>query len=93
LVVSGLLQNVGTRAGAEVVQVFARDIGGVDRRLVGFAKLRLAAGTSAAVEVSIPRERLRWWNPTLGGWTTATGAVAFEIRGTFGARVITTTLG
>jgi beta-glucosidase len=92
LVVSGLLQNVGTRAGADVVQVFARDIGAVDRRLVGFAKLRLAAGTSAAVEVPIPRERLRWWNPTLGGWTTATGEVAFEIRGTFGPRVITTTL-
>jgi hypothetical protein len=73
----------------EVVQVFARDIGGVPRRLVGFQKYEVAAGASIAVEIPILPEHLRWWDPALGGWTPATGAVEFEVRGTFGTEPAT----
>jgi beta-glucosidase len=93
VVVSGTLRNVGTRPGVEVVQVFARAIGFVDRRLVGFAKLRVGAGESAEVEIPIDHDRLRWWNPASAEWTAATGDVELEIRGTFGTTVITVTLG
>ena len=42
VVVSAVLSNVGKRRGTEVIQVFARDIGGVDRRLAGFTKVARA---------------------------------------------------
>ena len=91
LVLSGTLANTGGRDGVEVVQVFACDIGGVDRRLVAFSKQRLAAGTSAPLEIPIPHERLRWWNPVSGAWTAAEGAIEFEVRGTFGTEVVSAT--
>jgi beta-glucosidase len=87
VIVSGRLSNVGDRQGSEVVQVFARNIGGVDRRLAGFAKLRLEAGDAADFTVPIELDRLRWWDPAGPGWTTATREVEFEIRGTFGTRL------
>lgn len=86
---SATLTNLGERTGVEVVQVFARDIGGVPRRLVGFQKYEVAAGASIAVEIPILPEHLRWWDPALGGWTPATGAVEFEVRGTFGTEPAT----
>ncbi len=81
---SAVLTNVGDRAGVEVLQVFARDIGGVPRKLVGFNKYRLAAGASVAVQIPIPPDHLRWWNPAVRDWTPATGSVEYEICGTFG---------
>ena len=93
VVLSADLTNVGDRDGTEVVQVFAKDIGGVDRRLAGFAKVRLDAGESAVVEIPIGREQLRWWNPEVSGWTEVTGDVQFEVRGTFGATTAVATIG
>lgn len=87
VIVSGRLSNVGLRGGTEVVLVFVRDIGGVDRRLAGFAKVRLEPGKSAPIEIPIAADRLRWWDPSGPGWTRATGEVEFEICGTFGKRV------
>ena len=92
VVVSGRLSNVGLRSGTEVVQVFARDIGGVDRRLAGFAKVRLESGESASVEIPIAPERLRWRDPEIPGWVATTGDIEFEIRGTFGKTTASTTL-
>jgi beta-glucosidase len=90
--VRGRLSNTGDRRGTEVVQVFARDIGGVDRRLAGFAKLRVNAGESVPVEIPISHERLRWWNPAVPGWVATTGEIEFEIRGTFGISAVVATL-
>ncbi len=92
VLVSGRLSNVENREGAEVVQVFAKDIGGVDRRLAGFAKVRLQPGESALVKIPISRQQLRWWNPEVADWVPADGKVDFEIRGTFGRAAASTTL-
>jgi beta-glucosidase len=92
VVLSARLANVGERKGTEVIQVFAKDIGDVDRRLAGFAKVHLEAGESAAIEVPISHEQLRWWNPAGPGWTPATGKIEFEIRGTFGTAAATAKL-
>jgi beta-glucosidase len=89
---SAHLSNTGTRKGTEVVQIFAKNIGDVDRRLAGFAKVSLEAGKSVAVEIPIGHEQLRWWNATEPGWTAATGDIEFEIRGTFGPTTVTATL-
>jgi beta-glucosidase len=92
VVVSGRLSNVGLRKGTEVIQVYAEAIGNVDRRLAGFAKVRLEAGESAEIEIPISHEQLRWWDPEVSGWAPATGDVQFEIRGTFGAAGATATI-
>ena len=91
VVLSAQLSNVGPRKGTEVIQVFAKDIGDVDRRLAGFAKVRLEAGESAAVEIPISREQLRWWNPEVPGWVMATDNIEFEVRGTFDVRTAVAT--
>ncbi len=93
VIVSGRLANAGLRSGTEVVQVFAREIGGVVRRLVGFAKLRLETGEVAEFNVPIHRDRLRWWDPAGPGWETASGDVELEIHGTFATRVVAVDLG
>jgi len=93
IVVSGRLANVGMRRGSEVVQVFARDIGGVDRRLAGFAKLRLDAGEAAEFSIPIDLDLLRWWDPAGPGWKHASGDVELEMDGTFGTRVVEVDLG
>lgn len=93
VVVFGRLSNVGLRSGTEVVLVFARDIGGVDRRLAGFAKVSLEPGRSASVEIPIATERLRWWDPSRPGWRTASGGVEFEVCGTFRKRVASVQMG
>jgi beta-glucosidase len=92
LVVSGRLANVGLRSGSEVVQVFARDIGNVDRRLAGFAKVRLQPGEETFFEIPIGGDRLRWWNPDVAEWMSASGDIEFEIRGSFGLTMLRTTL-
>ena len=92
VVVTARLSNVGIRAGTEVVQVFAKDIGGVDRRLAGFAKVSLEPGETTSVEIPIRFDRLRWWDPEIPGWVTATGRIDFEVRGTFGMATVTAAL-
>ena len=93
VIVSGHLANVGLRSGTEVVQVFAREIGGVARRLAGFTKLRLGTGEAAEVNIAIEGDLLRWWDPAGPGWRTASGDVELEIHGTFGTRVVEVDLG
>ncbi len=74
------LSNVADRAGSDVIQVFAHDIGGVMRRLVGFQKVRLAAGESARVEIGIASDRLRWWDGDQQRWESASGDVELSMR-------------
>jgi beta-glucosidase len=92
VVMSAVLSNVGTRTGTEVVQVFAKDIGEVERRLAGFTKVELEPGESALIEIPIAAERLRWWDPEVPGWVAASGKVDFEVRGTLGTATASTTL-
>jgi beta-glucosidase len=58
------LMNTGTRDGVEVVQVYAHDpvaqVTRPVRRLVGFARVPLAAGASRAVSIEIPLSRLQY---------------------------------
>ncbi len=79
------LSNTGRRSGTEVVQVYAHDIGGVPRRLVGFAKVDVPAGVSKRVTIEIPRERFGWWDPAEGGgWRLPSDVVVLSVRGSFG---------
>jgi hypothetical protein len=54
--------------------------------LVGFQKVRLAAGAREEIRLEIPRQRLRWWDPATGDWAHVSGEVALSVTGTFGTR-------
>ena len=66
--------NVSDRAGAEVVQVY-RDM--PETTLIGFAKVVLPPGTSARVEIALPRRRLQHWSNA--GWVAIGETVPVRI--------------
>lgn len=84
IVVQGDLTNSGSRRGVEVVRVFARNVGAIPRQLIGFVKVRLEAGETVPTAVSIPAERLRWWDTEAHAWAFASGTVELVVSGTFG---------
>jgi beta-glucosidase len=66
LMVSVDVQNVGPREGAEVVQLYIRDIAASMTRpvkeLKGFQRITLAAGEKKRVEFSLAPEQFGFWN-------------------------------
>ena len=75
------VSNIGQRAGSDVIRVFARDIGGMDRSLVGFAKIRLDAGATTVASVPVESDRLRVWSR--GMWAPVEGPVRCTVEGLF----------
>ncbi len=78
------IQNTGTRNGSEVIQVYAHDLGGVSRRLVGFQKVKLAERERRSVSIMLPVSNLRWWDEEAPGWVLPDGEIDLAIEGTFG---------
>lgn len=80
VVVKVEVTNTGTRAGKHVVQVYAsRADTAVDRPvrwLAGFAPVRLDAGQSATVEVTVARRRFQHFD---GGWQLEPGVFALHV--------------
>ncbi len=85
------LTNTGERAGDEVVQVYiAKPDAKVFRpalELKAFARVRLAAGESRAVEIPLDDKAFRYWNETANAWaveggsyTVLVGASCADIR-------------
>jgi beta-glucosidase len=66
------VRNTGTRAGEDVVQLYDHQRTSrtpqPDRRLVGFAKVRLAAGESRQVAITVKAADLAVWDVTRGRW-------------------------
>ena len=59
------VQNIGTREGSEVVQVYIRnpkDTEGPLKTLRGFQRVSLKPGESKTVEIPMPRERFELWD-------------------------------
>ncbi|NND84485.1 MAG: beta-glucosidase [Acidimicrobiia bacterium] len=79
--------NTGSRRGTDVLRVFARDIGGLDRSLIGFTKVRLDPGERAIVSIPVVEDRLRTWSN--GGWSPVTGPVTCAVEGLFEAISVT----
>ena len=78
--VSFKVTNTGSRAGAEVAQVYLglpASTGEPPRRLVGWAKVQLEPGETRDVSVTLDSNAtshpLSYWNVTMNGWEIASG--------------------
>ena len=60
------VKNAGTRAGEEVVQMYVRHLNSSVARpqieLKGFTRIPLQAGEERVVQMTLPAERLAYWN-------------------------------
>jgi beta-glucosidase len=79
------VRNTGTRAGAEAAQVYLQlpSATGEPTRLVGFAKVTVAAGGTSQVDVTIdtsaPTHPLGWYDPTADRWRITPGTYRVEV--------------
>lgn len=74
--VSAKVTNTGSRAGADVVQLYVTDpaaSGQPPRQLEGFARVSLQPGASQTVTFALTQNNLRYWNSASNAWATATG--------------------
>lgn len=67
------VRNTGTRAGADVLQVYVKVPGAAAPRLAGFRKLPLQAGASRAVTVSLHPKLLADFDVASDDWRIAGG--------------------
>ena len=74
--------NTGPVAGAEVVQVYVRDVEcsvtRPVRELKGFAKVGLEPGESGQVTISLDQRAFSFWSELLGRWVVEAGEFAIE---------------
>ena len=82
MTVSVTLTNTGSRAGAEVIQVYVGDRSGVlqmpERELRAFSKVHLTPGASEQVELPISRTDLEHFHPD-AGWVFAGGQMEVSV--------------
>ncbi|MGA9039235.1 MAG: glycoside hydrolase family 3 C-terminal domain-containing protein [Terriglobales bacterium] len=82
--VSFTVTNTGNRAGAEVAEVYAAlpaGTGEPPKRLVGWSKVKLAAGESKDVTVEIDPEYLSIFNVDKDAWELPEGEFRFMVGG------------
>lgn len=81
------VRNAGRRAGDEVVQLYVRDevtsVGQPERRLVGFARVALAAGAACRFEFRFPAGRLGFTGRD-GRFVVEPGAMTFMVGASWG---------
>jgi beta-glucosidase len=80
VVATGTVRNTGDRDGADVVQLYAElpDPDAPDR-LVGFARVEVAAGGATPFRVAVPLDRLATRDPSAHAWRPAAGAHRFTV--------------
>jgi beta-glucosidase len=83
LCVSVAVTNTGTRAGAEVVQVYVGQrscsVERPLRELKGFAKVHLNPSESRRVSVDLPRRAFAYWSVETNNWKIEPGEFVIEI--------------
>jgi len=76
IVVTVRITNTGSRAGAEVTQLyvgFPGSAGGPPRQLKDFQKVTLQPGQHSEVRLTLDQRDLSYWNTTQRRWVTAPG--------------------
>ncbi|KAL4747006.1 hypothetical protein BDW72DRAFT_209929 [Aspergillus terricola var. indicus] len=81
LTLSVNVKNVGSRAGAEVIQVYIHDLESSVQRprkeLKAFEKVFLEAGETQTVKIDLDKYALSFWDQTAGKWVAEAGK--FEV--------------
>ena len=80
--VTATVTNTGSRAGADVAQLYLDQPTGSGERtraLEGFARVDLEPGRSRTVSFPITEQNLRTFDEASGNWTTATGAYRISV--------------
>jgi len=77
------LRNAGTRAGAEVVELYVREISPkIDRpvhELQGFERVELAPGESKTMHFTLDRSAFSYWDPAKKAWTVDPGKYQIQV--------------
>lgn len=77
------VKNTGSRAGAEVVQLYIHpEHSGIDRpvhELKGFRRVELQPGQSQQVQFTIDRDALSYWSPEKKSWVMEPGSYQIEV--------------
>ena len=81
--VSVTVENTGTRAGSEVVQLYvgecAPTVPRPVRELKAFAKVYLEPGEEQVVQFTLGWQDLAYWDTTSGGWVMRSGTYDFAV--------------
>jgi beta-glucosidase len=80
--VSATVTNTGSRAGADVAQLYVTDpaaAGEPPHQLAGFARVSLAAGASKTVQFPLTQSSLQFWSASANNWSTATGSYGIAV--------------
>jgi beta-glucosidase len=84
LLIQFTVSNVGKRAGTEIAQVYAalpKDTYEPPRRLVGWARIDLAAGASRTLTLELPDDRLAIFDETANTWRLVPGEYSVFVGG------------
>ncbi len=80
--VSATVTNTGSRAGADVAQLYVTDpasSGEPPKQLQGFARVNLQPGASQTVSFPLTQRNLQYWNATGNAWATSTGSYGISV--------------
>ena len=80
------MRNESTRAGVQVVQVYAhrKDRDGLpsdepDQKLVGYARVKVAAKGTTMLHIDLDPDAYRMWDPETSAWAQWTGNVELRV--------------
>jgi beta-glucosidase len=93
--VTATITNTGTRAGADVAQLYVSDpaaSGQPPRQLEGFQRVSLAAGASQTVTFPLAQRNLQYWNSAGNGWATSAGGYGIDVGDSDASLPLTGTL-
>jgi beta-glucosidase len=92
--VSFAIKNTGKREGAEIGEVYATIPDPLEppKRLIGWSKVKLAAGEEKTVTVEVPRKYLSIWDEARNGWTLLPGDYTILVGGSSDKLPLKTTL-
>jgi beta-glucosidase len=80
--VSATVKNTGSRAGADVAQLYVSDpaaSGEPPLQLEGFARVYLQPGASQTVQFQLTQRNLQYWNSSSSNWAVSTGNYGIEV--------------
>jgi beta-glucosidase len=81
--VSVAVTNTGTRAGDEVVQLYARHVRSSvprpNRDLRGYQRITLLPGATQTLSFTVDAKSLAWWNAQTKDWVVEASPVEFEV--------------